>query len=76
MKKVVYYEGQKYHITFESYGYDSSRFIVNGETSSLYLSDKGLLKLDNFKDFAIESIKEYINRHKAEEAFRNWDGKL
>jgi len=76
MKKKVNYEGTDYIVTFERYGYFSSRFIINGEASSYCLDNEKLTDIKSFKDLATRSIKEYIHRHKAENEFKNWDGKL
>lgn len=76
MKKKVTYEGIEYTITFKSFGYSDSRFVVNGESSSYYSPNDKLTNIDLFKKLAERSIKEYIDRHKAENEFKNWDGKL
>ena len=76
MKKKVNYKGVDYNITFQEYGYSSSQFIVNGAISSIYMENTKITDMDSFKRYAIASIEEYIERHKAAETFKNWDGKL
>ncbi len=74
--KRVEYEGKEYDISFESYGYGDSRFLVNGEPTKWYVSNERLLHLNTFKETAKRAIQEYISKKAAEENFNKWDGKL
>ncbi len=74
--KTVEYNNVKYTITFEAYGYGDSRFCVNGEATSFYMSNKNLNDVDAFKSQCKRAIEEYIAKKEAQKNFDAWDGKL
>lgn len=76
MKKVVTYEGIKYNITLQEYGYSASRLVVNNSPSSRWIANENLLQLDIFKNEVEKAIKEYVNRMKLHNDFNKWDGKI
>lgn len=76
MKKKVTYEGVQYEITSKPFAYSDTRFIVNGEESSTYIPNKQLHNIEAFSRYATLAIQEYIDRHTAQKAFKDWDGKL
>jgi hypothetical protein len=76
MAKKVEFEGKKYKITYDSYGFDSSRLFVNGEGSGITMYNGDLLKVELFKEYAKRAIIEYIKRLKVRSVFNEWDGKL
>lgn len=76
MTKKVLYDGKEYKISFQSYGYGDSRFCVNGEATSFYMSDQKLSNVDEFKKYAKKAIEEYIAKKIAEKTFEQWDGKI
>lgn len=76
MTKKVLYEGKEYKISFQSYGYENSRFCVNGEWTSFYMSDQNLTNVEEFKKYVKKAIKEYNSKKMAKETFEQWDGKI
>lgn len=76
MSKKVTYEGKEYKISFISYGYGDSRFCVNGDPTSFYMSNEKLTDVESFKSYAKKAIKEYTTKKIAEETFENWDGTI
>lgn len=75
MKKVIY-EGRKYRVSFIEFGFDSSRFMINGEPSDKFINNKAITNLEIFSSLVKLAIEEYIEREKAHKRFKQWDGKL
>lgn len=74
--KTVEYEGKTYTITFESFGYGDSRFCVNGVSTNWTIANNRLTHISSFKETARRAIQDYLAKQRAEEAFKQWDGKL
>jgi uncharacterized Fe-S cluster protein YjdI len=76
MTKKVLYNGKKYKVSFQAYGFEDSRFCINGEPTSFYMSDEKIINLDVFKMYAERAIKEYVAKKTAEKVFKEWNGKI
>lgn len=76
MKKKVKFNGETFTITFEDFAFRDSRFVINGESSSIIISNDTLINLETLKKYVRQSIQEYIHRRNSKKQFKNWDGKL
>lgn len=74
--KEIEYNGEKFKVGFQSYAYSYSRFVINGEVSSVYEKNESLLDIDIVKTTAKKAIEEYIARRVANKNFKEWNGKL
>lgn len=72
----VEYEGTKYNISFRDYAYSYHKCIVNEEESDFIIPNDKMRNVDVLKTVLIKAIKEYEERHTAQQAIKEWDGKL
>jgi hypothetical protein len=75
MKKDVIFEDEQFLVSLRDYGFNSKKFIINGEDSSVNC-DSELLSMESFKEKTKLAIIEYKNRLDAWKTFKEWDGRL
>ena len=75
-RKTVEYGGKTYVITARKYGYTHQAMEVNGEATSIHLRNDSLLNPLEWKRYAIQAINEHETCKRAEQEFKDWDGKL
>lgn len=75
-KKTVEYNGRKYKVSHQDYGFTRQLIIINGEGSTSQIDNDRLDDVLAWKREVKKAIKEYEERSTARKEFDEWDGKL